>query len=93
MRADLSRDEAMVIFHQKNFVLFNAFQEIEKLRHAQYAELNQRMERERELNIVRQKLELKNDLATSKRRATPKLIHKGDKTKPALFKWKYQRKK
>jgi hypothetical protein len=51
------------------------------------------MERERELSVVLQKLELKKELALSKRRTKPKLISKGDKTKPAVFKWKYERKK
>jgi hypothetical protein len=51
------------------------------------------LERERELNIVCQKLELKKELALSKGRSAPKLIQKGDKTKPAVFKWKTERKK
>jgi U3 small nucleolar RNA-associated protein 11 len=68
--------------------------EIEKLRHARYAELDQRLKREKELNVVLQKLELKKELAVTKRRtAPPKLISKGNKDKPAVFKWKYERKK
>jgi hypothetical protein len=55
--------------------------------------LKQRIERENELNVVRQKLETKKELALSKRRTVPKLIQKGDKTRPAIFKWKYERKK
>ena len=66
---------------------------IERHRHQQYVELNQRMQRERELNVVRQKLELKKELAQSRDRTRPQLISRGTKQKPAIFKWKYERKK
>ncbi|KAI6183533.1 U3 small nucleolar RNA-associated protein 11 [Aphelenchoides bicaudatus] len=77
-KANVSREEEM---------------EVEKLRHAQYSELNQRMGREQELSVVLKKLEVKKALASSKRRSNPKLISKGDKQKAAVFKWKYERKK
>jgi U3 small nucleolar RNA-associated protein 11 len=52
------------------------------------------MERERELAVVLNKLELKRDLATSKKsELKPKLIQKGDSKRAAVYKWTYERKK
>ncbi|KAL3095445.1 hypothetical protein niasHS_007544 [Heterodera schachtii] len=68
--------------------------ETEKERRRLYAELCKRMERERELTVVLQKLELKRDLALSKKsELKPKLIKKGDARRAAIYKWQYERKK
>lgn len=71
-----------------------AIKEAEKARRGQYKELQLRIQREKELNIVAQKLQLKKDLADSKNNTLkPKLIEKGTATKPAVYKWTYERKK
>uniref|UniRef100_A0A183CGV6 Probable U3 small nucleolar RNA-associated protein 11 n=1 Tax=Globodera pallida TaxID=36090 RepID=A0A183CGV6_GLOPA len=68
--------------------------ETEKQRRRLYAELGKRVERERELAVVLQKLELKKDLAQSRKsELRPKLIRKGDAGRAAIYKWKYERKK
>uniref|UniRef100_A0A1I7SUA6 U3 small nucleolar RNA-associated protein 11 n=2 Tax=Bursaphelenchus xylophilus TaxID=6326 RepID=A0A1I7SUA6_BURXY len=67
--------------------------EIEKQRHAMYEELDKRVKRERELNIVLQKLELKKAVQMTNRMDKPKLISKATNEKPACFKWKFERKK
>uniref|UniRef100_A0AC35F6C7 U3 small nucleolar RNA-associated protein 11 n=1 Tax=Panagrolaimus sp. PS1159 TaxID=55785 RepID=A0AC35F6C7_9BILA len=68
--------------------------EIEKLRLAQYKELQLRIEREKELTIVLQKLELKQALENSKgSELKPKMEKKGTATRAAVYKWTYDRKK
>jgi U3 small nucleolar RNA-associated protein 11 len=52
------------------------------------------MEREKELEIVLKKLELKKDLALSKKsQLKPKLIRKGNARMASIYKWTYERKK
>ena len=53
-----------------------------------------RLEREKELDVVLQKLQLKKDLQDSKGKTLkPTLEKKGSTTKPAVYKWTYERKK
>ncbi|KAI6197548.1 hypothetical protein M3Y94_01237300 [Aphelenchoides besseyi] len=55
--------------------LFDSFVvEVEKQRHNQYSELTQRLQREKELNVVLQKLEVKKDVGLSRGRSKPQLI-------------------
>jgi len=71
-----------------------AIKEAEKKRRALYKELRMRLDREKELNIVLQKLQLKRDLQDSKGKTLrPTLEKKGSSTKPAVYKWTYERKK
>lgn len=56
-------------------------------------ELTKRIEREKELTIVAQKLELKKNLAESKGELKPTLVRKGAPTKAAQYKWPLERKK
>ncbi|CAD5215010.1 unnamed protein product [Bursaphelenchus okinawaensis] len=67
--------------------------EIEKHRHAQYEELDKRIKREKELNVVLQKLELKKAVQMSSKKDKPKLISKATPDKPACYRWKFERKK
>uniref|UniRef100_A0A914YCP3 Probable U3 small nucleolar RNA-associated protein 11 n=1 Tax=Panagrolaimus superbus TaxID=310955 RepID=A0A914YCP3_9BILA len=68
--------------------------EIEKLRRTQYKELQLRIEREKELAVVLQKLELKQALENSKgNELKPKMIKKGTANRAAVYKWTYDRKK
>uniref|UniRef100_A0AC34QLF6 U3 small nucleolar RNA-associated protein 11 n=1 Tax=Panagrolaimus sp. JU765 TaxID=591449 RepID=A0AC34QLF6_9BILA len=64
----------------------------EELKRAQYKELKMRLQREKELNVVVQKLQLKKDLADSTG-LKPTLEKKGSATTPAVYKWIYDRKK
>ncbi len=71
-----------------------AIKAIEKERKKQYQELKKRVDRASELRIVAQKLELKRDLALQpKNSVKPKLVKKGGPTKPAVYKWTYERKR
>ncbi|TKR78130.1 hypothetical protein L596_018989 [Steinernema carpocapsae] len=68
--------------------------EAEKLRKKQYSELLKRIEREKELTTVLEKMELKKNLINSKgAELQPKLVKKGTATKAAVFQWKFERKK
>uniref|UniRef100_A0A7E4VHU0 U3 small nucleolar RNA-associated protein 11 n=1 Tax=Panagrellus redivivus TaxID=6233 RepID=A0A7E4VHU0_PANRE len=68
--------------------------ETEKKRRGMYKMLKLRLERERELKIVLDKLQLKKDLADSRNsELKPTLEKKGTATKAAVYKWKYDRKK
>jgi U3 small nucleolar RNA-associated protein 11 len=57
-----------------------------------YMELQKRIERERELTIVQQKLEIKRHLL-NKKESTPKRIKPSAKDAPPIYKWKYERKR
>lgn len=61
---------------------------------SQYLELEKRLNRAKELKIVIDKLQLKKNLALSKRNELkPKLIKKGSKKTAAVYQWKIERKK
>lgn len=53
------------------------------------------MRRERQLTVALEKLELKKNLALSKRsrRLQPKLVQSGENDQAAVYKWPYERKK
>ncbi|KAK0085373.1 hypothetical protein PV325_005324 [Microctonus aethiopoides] len=65
---------------------------IEQQKHMAYSELRKRIERERELTIVQQKLEIRRALK-DKTMQNPKVIRPGTKTAPPIYKWKFQRKR
>jgi U3 small nucleolar RNA-associated protein 11 len=68
---------------------------IEKLaaeRDKAYMELQKRIERERELTIIQQKLEIKRHLL-NKKESTPKRVKPSTKDAPPVYKWKYERKR
>ena len=63
-----------------------------KEREQSYKELNQRIEREKELSVVQKKLELKR-LLKQKRLLEPKRIQKGTKDKAPIYEFKFERKR
>ncbi|KAI1731859.1 utp11 protein [Ditylenchus destructor] len=66
----------------------------EKERRRQYNELLKRMQREKELRVVSNKIELKKNLTLSKKsQLKPKLVEKGAPAKAAVYRWTYERKK
>ncbi|KZC07488.1 PREDICTED: probable U3 small nucleolar RNA-associated protein 11 [Dufourea novaeangliae] len=65
---------------------------IEQQKHMAYMELQKRINREQELTIVQQKLEMQKALK-DKKVTKPKLISKGTKNSAPLYKWKYERKR
>lgn len=65
---------------------------IEQLKHMAYKELEKRINRERELKIVQQKLEIRRALK-DKTVKKPKLIQQGSKESAPIYKWKYERKR
>lgn len=70
----------------------STLKKIEQQKHMSYKELQKRIERERELTIVQQKLEMQK--ALKDRKVTkPKLVRKGTKDAPPVYKWKYERKR
>lgn len=65
---------------------------IEQQKHMSYKELDKRINRERELTIVQEKLEMQRALK-DKKVTKPKLIRKGTKDSAPLYKWKFERKR
>ena len=65
---------------------------IEQQKHMAYRELDKRIEREKELTIVQQKLEIRRALKDRKV-TTPKCIRSGTKDAPPIYKWKFERKR
>lgn len=62
-------------------------------RHALYKQLSKRIERERELAVVQQKLEISRAIENKKCKLPPKRVKKGNKDRAPLYVWKYERKK
>ena len=65
---------------------------LEQQKHMAYRELDKRIERERQLTIVQQKLEIRRALK-DKKVTTPKFIRPGTKDAPPVYKWKFERKR
>ncbi|XP_043279930.1 probable U3 small nucleolar RNA-associated protein 11 [Venturia canescens] len=65
---------------------------LEQQKHMAYKELDKRIERERELTIVQQKLEIRRALK-EKVATKPKKIRDGSNHNAPLYKWKFQRKR
>ncbi|XP_055587111.1 probable U3 small nucleolar RNA-associated protein 11 [Uranotaenia lowii] len=57
-----------------------------------YTELNKRIEREKELTVIQQKMEIKRALK-EKRSRKPKKLRKGTKDEAPVYKFKYERKR
>ncbi|KAJ8984642.1 hypothetical protein NQ317_009870 [Molorchus minor] len=62
-------------------------------RKAMYDELSKRINREKELAIIQQKLEVTKALENKKSILPPKKVKKGTKNRAPIYVWKYERKK
>lgn len=58
-----------------------------------YNELNKRIEREKQLAIVQEKLQMAQYLTNKKELLPPKRVKKGNKDRAPVYKWPYERKK
>lgn len=58
-----------------------------------YNELIKRINREKELAVIQQKIEMKKHIETKKSVLPPKRLRKGTKDRPPIYVWKYERKK
>lgn len=65
---------------------------LEQRKHMAYKELEKRIDREREMTIVQEKLELRRMLKDKKIKK-PKLVKPGSKDAAAIYKWKFERKR
>lgn len=65
---------------------------LEQKKHMAYKELEKRIDRERELTVVQQKLEVRRQLKDKKMKK-PKLVKPGSKDTAPIYKWKFERKK
>lgn len=65
---------------------------LEQKKHMAYKELEKRIDRERELTIVQQKLEMRK-LLKDRQGKKPKLIKPGSKSAAPIYKWKFERKR
>lgn len=65
---------------------------LEQQKHMAYRELDKRVERERELTVVQQKLEIRRALKT-KVATKPKQIRSGSKHNAPVYVWKFERKR
>lgn len=70
----------------------SALGKIEQAKHMAYKELQKRIDRERELTVVQQKLEMQRALK-DKQITKPKLLRQGTKDSAPLYKWKFERKR
>ncbi|XP_043464807.1 probable U3 small nucleolar RNA-associated protein 11 [Leptopilina heterotoma] len=68
------------------------FLKAEQQKHMAYKELDKRIERERQLTIVQQKLEIRRALK-DKKVLQPKQVRPGTKDTAPIFKWKFERKR
>lgn len=66
-------------------------EEVSKKRANMYRDLSQRIQREKNLSVIQQKLEIKRHLQTKKKRLPPQKVQDGTKDAPPVYKWKYQR--
>lgn len=64
-----------------------------QLKKSLYKELAKRINRERELAIIQQKLEMKKHIESKKSAVPPKRIKKGTQDRAPVYLWKYERKK
>ncbi|XP_017783319.1 PREDICTED: probable U3 small nucleolar RNA-associated protein 11 [Nicrophorus vespilloides] len=58
-----------------------------------YRELSKRIQREKELSVIQDKLEMKRHTSSKAHVLKPKLIERGTKDTAPVWKWKYERKK
>lgn len=58
-----------------------------------YRELSKRINRERELAVIQQKIEMKKHVENKKSAIPPKRVKKGTKTRAPVYMWQYERKK
>lgn len=65
---------------------------LEQKNHTSYMELTKRLDRERELTIVQNKLEMRAALK-DKKSTKPKCVKPGTKVSAPIYKWKYERKR
>ncbi|XP_077269860.1 putative U3 small nucleolar RNA-associated protein 11 [Temnothorax americanus] len=65
---------------------------LEQKKHMAYKELEKRVNRERELTVVQQKLEMRRALK-DKEIKKPKLVKPGSKDNAPIYKWKFERKR
>ncbi|XP_071566436.1 probable U3 small nucleolar RNA-associated protein 11 [Temnothorax nylanderi] len=65
---------------------------LEQKKHMAYKELEKRVNRERELTVVQQKLEMRRALK-DKETKKPKLVKPGSKDTAPIYKWKFERKR
>jgi len=65
---------------------------LEQKKHMAYKELEKRIDREREMTVVQQKLEVRRQLK-DKKITKPKLVKPGSKDAAPIYKWKFERKK
>jgi len=65
---------------------------LEQKKRMGYKELEKRVDRERELTVVQQKLEMRKALKDQKIRK-PKLVKSGSKDAAPIYKWKFERKR
>ncbi|XP_015190967.1 PREDICTED: probable U3 small nucleolar RNA-associated protein 11 [Polistes dominula] len=70
----------------------NTLASIEQQKRMAYKELDKRIERERELTVVQQKLEIQRALAREKERK-PKQVKPGSRYSAPIYKWKFERKR
>jgi U3 small nucleolar RNA-associated protein 11 len=87
-RPNLDNLQKMKITDFNDFILKKTMQQ----KHLSYKELYKRLDREQELTIIQQTLEIKQALKDTKV-TKPKKIHSGYNNCAPIYKWKFERKK
>lgn len=72
--------------------IFKTLTRLNAEREKSYKELDKRIDREKELGVIQQKMTIKRALQ-GKNQFKPKMIQKGTKTSAPIYKFKYERKK
>ncbi|KAK2576878.1 hypothetical protein KPH14_005504 [Odynerus spinipes] len=70
----------------------NILAKVEKEKYKAYKELHKRIEREKALTVVQQKLEIRKALA-NKKVTKPKMVKPATKDSAPIYKWKFERKR
>lgn len=91
--SDIQRNSPEVMLEEIPDFDVNELMKMTQKRKNLYKELAKRIDREKELAIIQQKIEVKKSVENKKSVMPPKRVKKGTKDRAPLYVWKYERKR